>query len=72
MNDIARMHSRKHGKHGSNKPAKKINPAWLAYDRKETEKLIVKLAKEGKTSSEIGFICQRACLKTSTTSWSGQ
>ena len=56
MNNIARMHSRKHGKHGSKKPAKKINPAWLAYDKKETEKLIVKLAKEGKTSSEIGFI----------------
>lgn len=56
MNNIARMHSRKHGKHGSKKPAKKINPAWLAYDRKETEKLIVKLAKEGKSSSEIGFI----------------
>lgn len=50
------MHSRKHGRHSSKKPVKKINPKWLAYDKKETEKLIVKLAKEGKTSSKIGFI----------------
>ncbi len=47
------MHSRKHGKHGSHKPEKR-RPAWLMYEPVEIEKLIVKLAKEGKTNSEIG------------------
>ena len=53
---MARMHSRKHGRHGSKKPEKKLNPEWIAYDKEETEKLVTKLAKEGKTSSQIGFI----------------
>jgi small subunit ribosomal protein S15 len=53
---MARMHSRKHGKHGSKKPAKHLNKELLTYDKEETEKLINKLAKEGKTSSQIGFI----------------
>lgn len=48
------MHSRKHGKHGSHKPEKR-RPAWLMYEPVEIEKLIVKLAKEGKTNSEIGL-----------------
>ena len=51
---MARMHSRKHGKHGSHKPEKK-RPAWLAYEPQEIEKLILKLAKEGKSNSEIGL-----------------
>jgi len=52
---MARMHSRKHGKHGSKKPAKK-NLEWLVYDKDEVENLIEKLEKEGKTPSEIGII----------------
>ena len=52
---MARMHSRKHGKSGSKKPLKKTVP-WLSYDKEETEKLILKLAKEGKSSSEVGLI----------------
>lgn len=50
------MHSRKHGKHGSKKPIEKRKPEWLVYDKDEIEKLILKLAKEGKSSSEIGII----------------
>jgi len=51
---MARMHSRKHGKSGSHKPEKK-RPAWLMYEPVEIEKLIVKMAKEGKTNSQIGL-----------------
>lgn len=53
---MARMHSRKHGRSGSKKPVKRIRQEWLSYDKGETEKLIAKLAKEGKTSSQIGLI----------------
>jgi small subunit ribosomal protein S15 len=49
------MHSRKHGKSGSKKPEKKRH-GWLMYEPAEIEKLIVKLAKEGKQNSEIGII----------------
>ncbi len=49
------MHSRKHGKHGSHKPEKKRH-AWLMYEPAEVEKLIVKLAKEGKQNANIGLI----------------
>lgn len=51
---MARMHSRKHGRSGSHKPEKR-RPAWLMYEPVEIEKLIVKLAKEGKTNSQIGL-----------------
>ena len=53
---MARMHSGKHGKHGSKKPIKKTIPLWLTYKANEVELLIGKLAKEGKSSSEIGTI----------------
>ena len=53
---MARMHSGKHGKSGSKKPLKKTVPVWLTYKANEVELLIAKLAKEGKSSSEIGTI----------------
>ena len=53
---MARMHSRKRGKAGSKKPMKKVLPLWVRYKSKELELLIVKLAKEGKTPSQIGVI----------------
>ncbi len=49
------MHSRKHGKHGSKKPANKTKPEWLTYDKEEVENLVKKLSKDGKSSSEIGI-----------------
>ncbi len=49
------MHSRKKGKSGSTKPAKKV-PSWAPYKEKEVEKLIVKYAKAGKSASETGMI----------------
>jgi small subunit ribosomal protein S15 len=52
---MARMHSRAKGKSGSTKPAKKV-PSWAPYKEKEVEKLIIKYAKEGKSTSEIGIV----------------
>lgn len=51
---MARMYSGAHGKSGSKKPVEKKIPTWMEYKSKEIEKLIVKLAKAGKTASEIG------------------
>ncbi|MEK6982966.1 MAG: 30S ribosomal protein S15 [Nanoarchaeota archaeon] len=53
---MARMHSGKRGKHGSKKPSKRTAPSWILYDAKKTELLIAKLAKDGKTSSQIGIL----------------
>jgi len=52
---MARMHSRKKGKSGSNKPSKKTIPSWVRYKPKELELLITKLAKEGNSPSQIGL-----------------
>lgn len=49
------MHSRKRGKAGSTKPAKKVVPSWVNYKSKEVELLVVKYAKEGLTPSRIGI-----------------
>jgi small subunit ribosomal protein S15 len=52
---MARMYSGKHGKSGSTKPVRKIQPSWVKYKPFEVEKLVVKLAKEGKSSAQIGI-----------------
>lgn len=53
---MARMHSRKKGKAGSTRPFRKGMPSWVRYKPGEIELLIVKLAKEGKSPSQIGMI----------------
>jgi len=53
---MARMHSGKKGKHGSHKPVRKVPPTWLKYKPFEVEKLVLKLAKEGKTTAQIGTL----------------
>lgn len=53
---MARMYSRKHGKSGSKRPLRKETPKWIRYKKKEVEQLILKLAKEEKSSAEIGLI----------------
>ena len=55
-NKMARMHSRKRGKSGSEKPVEKKVQAWVRYKPKEIEMLIVKMAKEEKAAAEIGII----------------
>jgi ribosomal protein S15P/S13E len=49
------MHSGAKGKSGSKRPLKKV-PTWVPYQEKEVEKLVIKYAKAGKSSSEIGLI----------------
>lgn len=52
---MARMYSRAHGKSGSKKPIVKKQPTWVRYKSKEVELLVIKLAKEGMTPSQIGL-----------------
>lgn len=50
------MHSRKRGRSRSRKLLSPKKPTWLSYGTKELEMLVVKLAKEGKTSAQIGLL----------------
>ncbi len=53
---MARIHARRRGKSRSSKPLRVSPPEWVVYDSKEIEELIVKLAREGNSSSRIGII----------------
>ncbi len=52
---MARMYSRKKGISGSNKPMVK-EAKWVSHKPAEIKDIIVKLAKDGKSSSEIGSL----------------
>jgi len=52
---MARMHSRKKGKSGSTRPVTNHTPAWGSYGANEVEMLVAKLAKDGKSASQIGI-----------------
>ena len=52
---MARMYSGRKGKAGSTKPSKATKLSWIRYKPNEIELLIAKMAKEGKTSSQIGL-----------------
>ncbi|MBS3144547.1 30S ribosomal protein S15 [Candidatus Woesearchaeota archaeon] len=52
---MARLYSRKKGKSGSKRPTVRVKPAWVTYDEKTVEQLVVKIAKTGKTASTIGI-----------------
>ncbi|MCD6399018.1 MAG: 30S ribosomal protein S15 [Candidatus Aenigmarchaeota archaeon] len=53
---MSRMYSRKHGKSGSKRPLRTKAPKWIRYKKDEVEKLVIKFAKEEKSSSQIGII----------------
>jgi len=53
---MARIHARKRGKSGSKRPLGTMSPRWVRYKKNEIEKLVIKFAKEGHSSSEIGLI----------------
>jgi small subunit ribosomal protein S15 len=53
---MAKLYSKKKGKSGSTRPVKRVKPSWVDHDAKTVEQLVVKLAKAGKTSAEIGSI----------------
>lgn len=57
---MAKMHSRAKGMSGSKKPVSKSKPTWMAQSEKELELLIAKLAREGKTQSQIGLYLRDA------------
>lgn len=50
------MHARRRGKAGSVKPLLAPLPTWVAYKKDEAEALVVKLAKQGYSSSKIGLV----------------
>jgi small subunit ribosomal protein S15 len=52
--ELARLHARKRGKSGSKKPA--ISGKWVTHSKEETEKLVLKIAKEGNQTATIGII----------------
>jgi len=52
---MGRMYSGARGKSGSKRPSKKTVPGWVRYKPKEVEMLIIKLAKEKYTPSQIGI-----------------
>ena len=53
---MARVYSRKKGKSGSKKPVFSKAKKWTTLKKPEIEELIVRLAKERKTSSQIGLM----------------
>ncbi|MGQ9514036.1 MAG: 30S ribosomal protein S15 [Thermoproteota archaeon] len=53
---MARLYSHKRGSSGSKRPISKKAPSWLRVSADEVRALVVRLAKEGKSKSEIGII----------------
>lgn len=53
---MARAYSRKRGKHGSKRPPVRKTHKWSPLKKKEIGTLIVELAKQRKTSAQIGAI----------------
>lgn len=52
---MARIHAHTHGKSHSIRPTSKDVPPWLTESQEKVSSLIVGLAKEGITPSEIGL-----------------
>jgi len=52
---MARIHARRKGKSSSTKPYHISVPEWVPLPSKEIEELVVKLGKEGLSTSEIGL-----------------
>lgn len=53
---MARMHARRRGRSGSQRPLITENPEWVPLSKDEIEKQIVKMAKDGVTSARIGLV----------------
>lgn len=54
---MARIHARRKGKSGSKHPVERTeHPDWSALNPREVESHVIDLAKEGKTTSQIGMI----------------
>ena len=53
---MARMHSRKKGKSGSTRPARREKPVWVELSSEQVENEVVKLARKGFSQSLIGVM----------------
>ena len=53
---MARMHSRRRGSSGSERPAVDDPPEWSDVDTDAVEERVVELAEEGHSPSEIGLV----------------
>ena len=53
---MARIHARRRGKAGSVKPLLAPTPSWVSYNGSEVEALVVKLSKQGLSTSKIGLV----------------
>jgi len=56
VRSMARLYSHSRGSSGSKRPISKKAPSWLRVTAEEVRALVTKLAKEGKSKSEIGII----------------
>jgi small subunit ribosomal protein S15 len=52
---MGRMHTHRHGKSHSIRPATVRAPSWITLGPKEVEALIIKYSKDGLTPSQIGI-----------------
>jgi len=52
---MGRLHTHNHGKAHSTRPNQVKAPSWIKQDPKEVEEVIIKYAKEGLTTSQIGI-----------------
>lgn len=52
---MARIHARKKGKSSSKRPYRADAPEWTVLKPKEVERLVIKFADEGLSSSQIGM-----------------
>ena len=53
---MARMHTRRKGISRSTKPLRKEAPQWVTLSSEDIEKKVVELAKQDKTTSQIGIV----------------
>ena len=51
---MGRLHSHRHGQSHSTRPITPSSPTWVKQNAQEIEELILKYAKDGLTTSEIG------------------
>ena len=52
---MGRMHTHRHGKSHSIRPATLREPSWISQSPKEVEELVIKYAKDGLTPSQVGI-----------------
>ncbi len=52
---MGRLHSHRHGKSHSIRPATVRAPSWISQSANEVEELVVKYAKEGLSPSQVGI-----------------